>query len=142
MDIIEKVKAVLDTDVSAYELEKKTGVSRPTIVNMRKKKETLDYNKMQLQTAINLSQYYDSLSQSSQIFLDQGGYITFTTNFDRWMKEAEKITMTSANSSENKAMQVVIEKLKESILDNPDRLKDLYEIYKSALIENGKDLPG
>ena len=47
MDTIDKIKSVLNSNLSAYELEKRTGVSRPSIINMRK--DSYDFSKMSFQ---------------------------------------------------------------------------------------------
>lgn len=133
MEIIEKVKAVIATDLTSYEIEKRTGVSRPTIDNMRKKGDDFDYNKMTLQTAESLANYYDSMREASRIFLDQGGYITFTTYFDRFLSEAKQMELASLSKEENKAMQTAIDKLKNVALNDLDLLQDIYESYKENL---------
>lgn len=59
MDLREKIKAILDSDISAYRIAKETGVPQPNISNLRNGKREID--NLTLDIAEKLGKYYDSL---------------------------------------------------------------------------------
>ena len=129
-DILKKIKWIVGSELTTYEIERQTGISRATIANMRKKKDTYDYSKMSLQNAITLGKYYDSIRESSQIFQDQGGFISFTTSLDRWLTKAASM------ENESDEMRIIITKLKDLTLKDMDLLQDLYSLYKDSIVRD------
>jgi transcriptional regulator with XRE-family HTH domain len=128
-DIIQKIKWLVNSDITTYEIEQQTGVTRATISNMRKKKDSYDYARMSLQNAISLANYYDSLRESSQFFQDQGGFISFTSSLDRWLTKAANL------EDEPDEMRLIINKLKDLTLKDMDLLQELYQTFKENIKE-------
>lgn len=135
-EILKKIKWVVNSEISSYEIERETGITRATIANMRKKKDNYDYPKMSLQNAIALEDYYNSIHESSQIFQDQGGFITFTSSLDSWLTKA---TLGDNVSDE---MRIVINKLKDLALKDMDLLQELYTLYKETVSKGTKAIQG
>ncbi|MBP1044575.1 hypothetical protein I6N95_26545 [Vagococcus sp. BWB3-3] len=136
MEIHEKVKGLLSMDITAYEIEKQTGISRPTIMNMRK----VGYNflNMSYGTAVNLAKYYDTLNEGGLIFIDQGGFISFSLAFDNYVKSI-KSDNSNVKTKELRALQSVIGKLGDIALKDIDLLQQLYEVYKQSLAKEKEE---
>lgn len=60
MDLREKIKAILDSDISAYRIAKETGVPQPNISNLRNGKREI--GNLTVDVAEKLGKYYDSLN--------------------------------------------------------------------------------
>lgn len=133
METIEKIKSVLRSDLSAYEIEKKTGVTRPSIINMRK--DTYDFSKMSFQTGEKLAAFYDQERDATLVLKDQGGFLTFSSSLDRVLKNLVK-NSNLGQSSEDKAMQEVLNKIVDNVLKDSYSLEDLYELYKEYYNRN------
>jgi len=133
METIEKIKSVLRSDLSAYEIEKKTGVTRPSIINMRK--DTYDFSKMSFQTGEKLAAFYDQERDATLVLKDQGGFLTFSSSLDRVLKNLVK-NSSLGQSSEDKAMQEVLNKIVDNVLKDSYSLEDLYELYKEYYNRN------
>ena len=138
MELVEKVKQVIQSNQSAYEIEKVTGVSRVTINNMKKNSE-YDFSKMSLQVAEKLGAYFDENRATSSIFQDGGGFITFTSLIDRWFNEVSNdsvIESLDLKDEQKLAFEAVINKLSNQILADMDKLQELYSVYKEKLTNN------
>lgn len=133
METMDKIKSVLRSDLSAYEIEKKTGVTRPSIINMRK--PTYDFSKMSFQTGEKLAAFYDQERDATLVLKDQGGFLTFSSSLDRLLKDLVK-NSNLGQSSEDKAMQEVLNKIVDNVLKDSYSLEDLYELYKEYYNRN------
>lgn len=129
VDTLSKIKSVLSSDLSAYELEKRTGVTRPSIVNMRK--DTYDFSKMSFQIGEKLANYYDEQRESTLVFKDQGAFLSFTSTLDQFMKDTIKEIVPESITDE--AMKEVLVRVNSEILKDSYLLEELYTVYKDAL---------
>lgn len=59
MDLRDKIKSVLDSDISAYRIAQDTGVPQPNITNLRNGKREI--GNLTLDVAEKLGKYYDFL---------------------------------------------------------------------------------
>ena len=116
MDTIDKIKSVLNSNLSAYELEKRTGVSSPSIINMRK--DTYDFSKM-----------------SFQIGENQGAFLTFTSSLDRFFTDTIKTIIPE--TIEEEALKEVLNKIKSETLKDSYMLEDMYDAYKDYMNKKG-----
>lgn len=130
MEPLEKVKSVVRSGMSAYEIEKKTGVTRPTINNMQKK--SYDYSKVSYQTVEKLANFYDQQRESTLVFKDQGGFLNFSSLLDRKLKEVIDSNNLALDPSD-KAMKEVLNKIRDNVLKDSYLLEDLYDVYVEQL---------
>lgn len=133
MDTIDKIKSVLNSNLSAYELEKRTGVSRPSIINMRK--DTYDFSKMSFQIGEKLANYYDEQRESTLVFKDQGAFLTFTSSLDRFFTDTIKTIIPE--TIEEEALKEVLNKIKSETLKDSYTLEDMYDAYKDYMNKKG-----
>ncbi|UPQ86447.1 hypothetical protein M0R79_03485 [Ignavigranum ruoffiae] len=61
MDIKENIKKLLETDISSYEINRKTGVTRQLIDKYRKEPNTI--GRLTLDNALALSKYYETIKK-------------------------------------------------------------------------------
>jgi len=134
VDTLSKIKSVLSSDLSAYELEKRTGVTRPSIVNMRK--DTYDFSKMSFQIGEKLANYYDEQRESTLVFKDQGAFLSFTSTLDQFMKDTIKEIVPESINDE--AMKEVLNRVNSEVLKDSYLLEELYTVYKDALRKKQK----
>jgi len=59
MELHDKIKKLLDSDISAYKIAKDTGIPQPNITNLRNGKREI--GNLSLRVAEILGKYYDSL---------------------------------------------------------------------------------
>lgn len=130
MEPLEKVKSVVGSGMTAYEIEKKTGVTRPTIINMQK--GSYDFSKASYQTVEKLANFYDQQRESTLVFKDQGGFLNFSSLLDRKLKEVIDSNNLLLDPSD-KAMKEILNKIRDNVLKDSYLLEDLYDVYVEQL---------
>lgn len=65
MGIKDNIKKLLETDISSYEINRQTGVTRQLVDKYRKEPETI--GKLTLDNALALSKYYDNIKKEHNL---------------------------------------------------------------------------
>ncbi|MGY4105148.1 helix-turn-helix domain-containing protein [Ignavigranum ruoffiae] len=65
MEIKENIKKLLETDISSYEINRQTGVTRQLIDKYRKEPETI--GRLTLDNALALCKYYDDIKKEHSL---------------------------------------------------------------------------
>lgn len=111
---IKKVQAVINSNITAYEIEKQTGISRAQIGNYRNGKH--DIMNMSLNNALKLQNYYEE---------------EMAMNYEKELERLEKENGINGNlnvsTHENK------EELLERLSENADDPKETHEYMKEEL---------
>ncbi|MFD1125933.1 hypothetical protein ACFQ22_11285 [Lentilactobacillus raoultii] len=132
MDLSEKVKTVLDSDISAYKLEQLTGVNSSIILRLRNHSRSIDH--LTVATAEKLARYYDyhlaHLLKKGERDPTLSYFRHRLTNLLQELYEAQQTRDQQDHLvDDSEAMTAVIEQLFDDILDDAEEIKKLQKIY-------------
>ncbi|GAF35338.1 hypothetical protein [Lentilactobacillus farraginis] len=141
MNLSEKVKAVINSDASAYKIEQLTGVSSSIILRLRNHTRSIDH--LSLGTAEKLEKYYDYRLAHLLKGTNHDPHLSYfrhrLTNLLQELYEAQE-THDRKNQllNDDDAMTAVIEQLFDDILDDAAEIQKLKKIYDQLVTQDPK----
>lgn len=132
MNLSEKVKAVLDSNASAYKIEQLTGVNSSIILRLRNHSRSI--NNLSLGTAEKLERHFDYRLAHLLKKNDNDPKLSYfrhrLTNLLQELYEAQETEDRKDQIvDDNRAMTAVIEQLFDDILDDSAEIRKLQKIY-------------
>lgn len=132
MKISEKVRALLNAEISNYRVSKDTGVSESLLSLL--KNGNRDIGGISLEIAETLADYYDEY-KAGLIYEDKVDWFDYNDALAKAFKEVVASQRDLANGPESypddEKLAGVMEELFKDMLADPDKLKIGYEKWKS-----------